>query len=266
MASDSTASVACPSCGRPASGKFCVQCGVSLDARQCATCGSPLPAGIRFCAQCGAPTGSGRKGGAGGSRERATWFGLGAGAVLLPTAIVALLLRGQPVAPPASDPAAAAAPFAAGATGPAPDISSMSPRERFDRLYNRIMQAAQSGDQQTVTNFSPMALAAYGMLDTVDADARYHAALIRMHSGDVAGAVALGDSILLSHPGHLFGYMILGTAARFQKNQRELDKSYAGFLAHYDAEIKAQRPEYEDHRPALEEFQRAAQAAKGKTP
>jgi hypothetical protein len=61
---------------------------------------------------------------------------------------------------------AANAPFAGGAAagGPPPDISSMSPRERFDRLYNRIMTAAENGDEETVTNFSPMALSAYTML------------------------------------------------------------------------------------------------------
>jgi len=58
--------------------------------------------------------------------------------------------------------------------------------------------------------------------------------------------------------------MIKGTAARFQKNQAVLNKCYADFLAHYDSEIKAKRPEYEDHRPAVDEFQRAALAAKGK--
>ena len=62
----------------------------------------------------------------------------------------------------------------------------MSPRERFDRLYNRIMTAAENGDEGTVTNFTPMALSAYSMLDTVDADARYHAALIKLHTGDIA--------------------------------------------------------------------------------
>jgi hypothetical protein len=265
MVPEQSAAATCPACGRPTSGKFCVHCGASLGARACGSCGAALPPGVRFCGQCGAATGAAtRAAGSRGNRERATWFGAGAAAVLLPTAIVVLLLRGQTGGPAAQPPAAA--PFAQGATGPAPDISSMSPRERFDRLFNRIMQAAQNGDEQTVTNFSPMALAAYGMLDSVDADARYHAALIRMHSGDIPGASALADSILLAHPGHLFGYMIRGTVARFQKNQQLVDRNYAEFLAHYDAELKAKRPEYADHRPALEEFQRAALAAKGKAP
>ena len=80
--------------------------------------------------------------------------------------------------------------------GPAPDISNMTPRERFNRLYNRVMQAAQSGDEATVSRFTPMALAAYAQLDTIDSDARYHAALLKVHTGNVAESRALADTIL----------------------------------------------------------------------
>ena len=73
-----------------------------------------------------------------------------------------------------SDPANAGA--VAGDTtaraGAAPDISQLSPRERFDRLFNRIMQAAEQGDTAQVRRFTPMALGAYAQLDTIDADAR----------------------------------------------------------------------------------------------
>ena len=37
-----------------------------------------------------------------------------------------------------------------GPAGTPPDISNMSPKERYDRLYNRVMRAAESGDQATV--------------------------------------------------------------------------------------------------------------------
>lgn len=161
---------------------------------------------------------------------------------------------------------------AAGAAGPVPasgeseiappDISQLSPKERFDRLYNRVMQAAQSGDQATMTRFMPMALGAYEMLDSADADAQYHAALLRVHNGDVQGSRALGDSILAAQPGHLLGYVVLGTTARWAKDDAGLTKSYRGFLAHYDAEMKANRPEYTDHRASIDGFRRDALGAK----
>ncbi len=167
--------------------------------------------------------------------------------------LLIFLTRGAPA--PAAE-VAASAPFAGGAAaggGPPPDISNMSPRERFDRLYNRIMTAAESGDEATVTKFSPMALSAYGMLDTVDADARYHAALIRLHTGDIDGATALGDTILANNPGHLFGYIVLGTVARFRKDDAGLSKAYSGFLNHYRRRDEGRprgvlRPRAVDHR------------------
>lgn len=142
-----------------------------------------------------------------------------------------------------------------------PDISQMSPKERFDRLYNRVMQAAQSGDDGTMRRFMPMALGAYEMLDTVDADARYHAALLRVHNGDVEGSRALGDSILAAQPGHLLGYVVLGTTARWRKDDAAMSRAYREFLARYDAEMKADRREYTEHRSSIDEFRRSAEAA-----
>jgi hypothetical protein len=139
----------------------------------------------------------------------------------------------------------------------------LTPRERFDRLFNRVMRAAESGDQATVTSFAPMAMSAYHMLDTVDVDARYHAALIELHTGEVEGARALADSILRAQPGHLFGYVVRATIARFQKDDRALQQTYADFLAHYAAEKARGRPEYGEHPRALEELLKAAQAASG---
>jgi hypothetical protein len=224
--------VKCPSCGAQASGRFCRSCGASL-----------LP-------------GQSRPG------ERLVWMAAGGAIVGVLGLILFFLSRSPTAAPPAAAaPDAAAAPFASagGGGGVPPDISQMSPRERFDRLYNKIMQAAESGDENTVTQFSPMALMAYGQLDTVDPDARFHAALIKLHTGDVAGAKALGDTVLLKAPGHLFGYIILGTVARFQKNDAEYRREQAAFLKHYDAEMKAKRQEYADHSRSVEDFKKAAE-------
>ena len=170
--------------------------------------------------------------------------------------LLVLVLRGS--SPPPAE--AAAAPV--GAEGAPPDISRMTPRERFNRLYNRVMQAAQAGDEATVTRFTPMALSAYEMLDTVDADARYHLALIKVHTGDAESSRALGDTILARDPGHLLGYVVLGTSARWRKDDAALGRAYRDFLSRYDAEMKAGRPEYAEHRFSIEEFRRAAETAR----
>jgi hypothetical protein len=200
--------------------------------------------------------------------DRKAWAIAAVAATLLLIAILALVVRGNGAPPSAAaapvDASGAAAPFAdgAGGGGAPPDLSTMTPRERFDRLYNRIMRASESGDQQTVTTFTPMALMAYQQLDTVDADARFHLATLKLHGGDVAAAVAIADTILQQNPGHLFGYILQGTAARWNKDDKALKKAYAAFLAHYDAEIKKGRPEYADHQRMMDDFHQAAVAAK----
>ena len=257
--------VPCPSCGNAAAGKFCRHCGTTLSAGSgCGRCGAPRTAGARFCAQCGASATATADGLS--RNERLTWFLAGGGVVALAGALALVLSRGN--APPTDAGAPAVAPFAsADATpgGTPPDISNMSPRERFDRLFNRIMRAAESGDETTVTTFAPMALSAFQMLDTVNVDARYHVALIQLHTGDVVGAAAQGDSILKEQPGHLFGYIVKGTIARFQKDQAALSVAYAAFLKHYDAEAAAKRPEYGEHPRAVEDFLKAARVARGGT-
>ena len=193
------------------------------------------------------------------SRDRTPWLiaGVALGAVLAVLLVMLARNSKNPVAQP--ELAAAEQPQASEAP---PDISNMSPRERFNRLYNRVMSAAQSGDEATVTRFTPMALMAYAQLDTIDADARYHVALLKVHTGDVDASRALADTILAQHPDHLFGYIIRGTVARFRKDQPELKRAYAGFLKRYNAEIKAARPEYAEHRTSLDDFRKAALEAR----
>ena len=150
-------------------------------------------------------------------------------------------------------------PGAGGASGPAPDISRMTPRERFDRLFNRIMEAAGQGDSVQVERFLPMALGAYSQLDSVDVDARYHAAVLRLQAGDAPGALALGDTILAAVPTHLFGFMVRADAAGLEHDAATQNRARADFLAQYDAEMKAKRVEYLEHQPAIQEFKEEAE-------
>jgi hypothetical protein len=254
----------CPACGAPASGNFCSGCGAGLAPRACAHCQAQLSPGARFCHRCGHPApGATSAPPAAVARERVAWRIAGVLCVLLVGAIILKVTRGAP-GPVAPDMANAgtstgeASGAAGGSAGAAPDISQMSPRERFDRLFNRIMQAAEQGNSAQVESFTPMALGAYAQLDSVDIDARYHAAVLRIQSGDPAGALALADTIQSESPGHLFGYLIRGTAAEARGDTAARARAARDFLAHYDAEMRANRPEYLEHRPALEEFKHQA--------
>ena len=136
--------------------------------------------------------------------------------------------------------------------------SQMTPRERFDRLFNRVMTAAEEGDTATVVNFTPMALGAYAQLDTVNVDARYHAAVLNAQVGDFAAARTLADTILMDVPGHLFGHVIRGEVARIENDEATLARAHREFLESYDAEMAANRVEYLEHRPVLERFRTEA--------
>jgi hypothetical protein len=135
----------------------------------------------------------------------------------------------------------------------------MTPDERYDRLYNRIMQASERGDSAEVERFTPMALGAYGQLDRINVDARYHAAVLHLQVGDFAAARALADTILAESPAHLFGFIVRGEAAKLQENPRTRAQAQRDFLAHYNAEMGAKRVEYLEHRPVVEEFKKEAE-------
>ncbi len=221
----------CPSCGTASSGRFCRACGATL--------GEPA-----------SPAKS----------DHWAWFFAG-GAVAL--GIGGLVLGLSPVRLTSRSAAAEDGSLVGTRQeqAAAPDISALSPRERFDRLYNRVMAAAEKDDQATVDAFAPMAVQAYALLDQVDVDARYHVALILLHSGGLAQARAQGDSIQAAAPGHLFGYLVQGAIARYEKDPLALDATYRSFLSHYPAEQQRGRPEYTEHARALQDFAAAARTA-----
>jgi hypothetical protein len=244
----------CPSCGTTAAGNFCSACGASLSPRACAACRAELSPQARFCHRCGQQVSASPV----APSERRAWIVAGALCLLLVGGIVYKVSSSspQPVAPDMAN-AGASVP------GRAPDISSLSPRERFDRLFNRIMQAAEQGDSLQVAQFTPMALGAYEQLDARDIDARYHAAVIHLQVGDIPAARALADTILAESPGHLFGYVIRGTAARLAGDSAGQSRAQRDFLSHYPTEIAKKRVEYLEHEPVLKEFK---QEADGRTP
>lgn len=258
-----TTTRSCPGCGTPASGNFCSSCGAGLGRRTCAACQAELSAQARFCHRCGMAATS-RTPGSLGSSDRKAWAVAGILCVVLVAAIAYQVLSAapEPVAPDMANAGiSTGSPTSpAGPSGPAPDISAMTPRERFDRLFNRIMAAAERKDSAEVARFTPMALGAYQQLDAVDIDARYHAAVLHLQIRDLAAARALADTILSESPGHLFAYVIRGEAATLEGNTRLRARSERDFLANYQPELAAKRVEYLEHQPVLEEFKAEAES------
>ena len=246
----------CAACGATVTGRFCAHCGAAAEAGACAACRTQLSPGARFCHHCGSPVRSPAR----GSRERLAWSV--AGVAVLAAGLLLLWRAGsfRPAAPPEMGNAGNAG-LAPGLSTRAPDISAMSPEQRFEALFERVIRASENGDSMTVQQFSPMALGAYALLESPNPDLRFHAALIELAVGDFPSARALADTILAQAPGHLFGYLIRGEAADRQNEAAALLQSYRDFLAHYDAELRAGRPEYAEHRPILEDFKTRAQAS-----
>ena len=240
----------CPACHSPATGKYCSNCGAPLAGAQCAACQTALTPGAKFCHRCGtAATATGPDAHLAPTTER----GLGSA---LPWAVAAIALValialaaaqrfGRPA--PATAIASADAP-AAVQGGPAPvDISQMSPEERAERLYDRVMSLNERGRSDSVQFFAPMAMQAYVMLGTLNADQRYDLGRIAAVSGAREIAKAQADTILATQPQHLLGLMLAADLAA-QRGDRAAEAAYLRrFVAAAPSERAKQLPEYRQH-------------------
>lgn len=214
----------------------------------CTACGARITA--RFCGECGAPASGAR---VSPRRPDALWAAGGFGILSLLVLVVMLLRQSAAPAP------AGAVGGDGSAVGAPPDISGLSPRQRFDTLYNVIMRASENGDAARATRFMPMALTAYSQLDEVDADARYHAAVLRLHvEGDPKAALLLADTIQAGAPRHLFAFMIRGSAGQLAGDERMVGKAAKDFLSAWDVEMASAKPEYRDHQIMLDQFRERA--------
>lgn len=257
----------CPSCEAPASGRFCPQCGVAIDA-QCRECQNPLPAGARFCNQCGV-TVAAQAAPARSRQPVLAWAIAGAAVVALAGVLIAPRLGGgEP------DPAARAAVTSAvvglAQQGAAPagdpaavDLASMTPRERADRLFNRVMQGMASGDTAQLGFFTGMAIQAYGMVPERDADLHYHLGELHRISGNAASARAQADSILAGDPQHLFGLYGAARAEQLRNDAGAAKGLFQRFLDAYTAQVARNLPEYQEHAQGLPSMRSEAQQAVG---
>lgn len=144
----------------------------------------------------------------------------------------------------------------------APDISNMTPRERFTRLSDRITTAIEARDSNQVFQFFPMAEGAFTQLPDADrdVDARYHMGMLWAQVGEFVKAKGQADSIMQVAPGNLFGTYMYAMLAEFRGDSTAAQKSRADFRSHYAAEMKKARPEYKEHEPFLDSYRKGAGA------
>ncbi len=250
----------CSGCGATGTGIYCSHCGRTMASdppAACPQCGiTPSPA-AQYCHRCGSTLSA--AGGAAAGTHKPLWIVVSLVVLVLVATIGLRATGGFSLTTP--DMANAGNQGLQGGTARPPDISQMSPRERFDRLFSRVMEAGARQDSAATVDFTPMALGAYSQLDRFDDAARFRAALIRIQVGEFAGAQALADTILAQTPHHLLGFVILGSVASFAGNEEDLGGAYQDFLSHYEEELGAGRPEYTSERAVLDSFREAALAA-----
>lgn len=235
----------------------------------CAACGTALSAGARFCHRCGTPVGMGIPPAhrPPGSMNQASILPWGIAFVAL-LALVAMF-AGRNFARPGGSaiggssnalPTASLDGRAAAAAGAPVDISNMSPSERANRLFVRIMTFAERGQGDSVAFFAPMAMGAHEMLQQPSVDERYHFGLIAEVTGNAAVAKAQADTILAQNSSSLLGLMLAASSARMSGDNAAARSYDQRLVQAAPGELAKGIDEYELHR---EEIQRAVRAAGG---
>lgn len=150
-------------------------------------------------------------------------------------------------------PVAGDAPFANGAGSGtevvrAPDISTMSPAERADRLFDRVMRLKEQGKQDSVEFFAPMVMSAYQMMGPLNADQHYDLGRIGEVTGVTDLARAEADTILRANPTHLLGLVLAAHAAVAAKQVSAARGYYRRLVTAAPGETAKGLPEYTRHR------------------
>jgi hypothetical protein len=133
----------------------------------------------------------------------------------------------------------------------APDISQLSPTQRANRLYDRLMIYDEAGKMDSVRFFAPMAIAAYEMLGDLDLAGHYDLGRIGEITGDIKLAAAEADTILRQNPHHLLGLILAAHAARLANRAADERKFFQRAIAAEPTERKKQIPEYLAHEPDI---------------
>ncbi len=245
----------CPQCGSEAVDKFCAECGAALGTPPCPSCGETAPAGAFFCIFCGTRL---RRPPPPSARRRLWAGGVAAGALVAGAVFWAL---GRNAPPDSSFPLPVGGPIPG--AGTPPDLSSMTPREAADRLYDRVMRAASAGDTAEALAFLPMTLDAYALVVPLDADGHYHVSLLHALGGERRMARDAADRALADAPDHLLLLGAAAAAAAELGDEDGADAYYARFLEAWDGERAQGREEYSVHEIPLAEMRRAAEARRG---
>lgn len=238
----------------------------------CAACGAALSAGARFCHRCGTPLGQAlpitrTPAPSGGATSILPW-GVAFVALLALVAMAAGKnfgaakgsgIDGSANSLPTQAVDGGGAQQGAPGAGAPPNIANLSPSERANRLYTRIMEYAEGGKVDSVAFFAPMAMASHELLPEPSTDERYHFGRIAEVTDTPGVAKAQADTILSASPNNLLGLLLASRAARMTNNETAAKRFDQRLLKALEPELATRLPDYEMHRAEIE---RAAEDAR----
>jgi len=254
----------CPACGAASIGRFCSSCGATLAGETCPECSTVLSPGARFCHRCGATTAVRGVSRSRGPDSALPWAVAAIALVALTALVAGQNFRGARVATEqaAANGVVETPPDDGVVRGP--DISRLSPRERAESLFDRIMRLSESGRIDSVRFFAPMAIAAYQMLDSLDTGQRYDLGRVGIVSGLSELARAQADTILAREPRHLLGLALAISAARLGRDRTAQSSLERRLLAAEKSELATNREEYLRHRVDIADAIAAARQQRGR--
>ena len=130
----------------------------------------------------------------------------------------------------------------------------MSPEERAQRLFDRVMRLSEENKVDSVQFFMPMALGAYQQLPALSLDAHFDIGMLQLAGGNATGALAQADSIHRAVPTHLFAAVLRARAFETRNDAANTRQAFQEFLRNERAERARRRPEYDEHQRVLDEF------------
>jgi hypothetical protein len=215
---------------------------------KCASCGEYVVNGAGFCHACGASLGT--------TTGRSRWNVLPWSIAGLAVIALVSLLVGRSYGRRDAE----SAPRAPVGIARAPDISSMSPEERAQRLFTRVIAYASAGRDDSAAFFAPMAMGAFAALEPLDAHHRFDLGLIAFAVGDMRTASAQADSIIAAEPSNLLGLALAMQSADVGGDTVKRDAFARRLL---DAEVREtprKLPGYSKHESELRVAIEAAKA------
>lgn len=227
-------------------------------AGECEGCGATLAPDARFCHRCGTRLeGTPAGGRSSASRTSILVYSVAALSIIGATLVAVFLTYGN-----RGEPARPAVESATRQPTSTVDLSTMTPRQAADRLFNRVMSASERGDTEEVARFAPMAVAAYGRVRNLDTDARYHLGLLYLQLDEPEQVHEQIAIMKQDAPRHLLALVLEHDVTSRAGDNEAAARAAAEFEAAYGDEMAAARPEYEAHQFAIDRF-RAARATSG---